>query len=97
MAWSLVDWCRVQRLRVRPGVGMDVRSGSESTLSSRLRIPRVSGQGNDNCTSVYCVHMRRLPPPYFVRRHVQALCYEMRHTLCAMKSVKDFEWESYLL
>ncbi|GBM92241.1 hypothetical protein AVEN_203046-1 [Araneus ventricosus] len=30
-------------------------------------------------------------PPLFVSRHVQALCYEMRHRLCAMKSVIDFE------
>ncbi|GBM77970.1 hypothetical protein AVEN_239496-1 [Araneus ventricosus] len=48
-------------------------------------------QESDNCTSVYCVHMRRLLPRLFVRRLVQALCYEMRHILCAMKCAKDFE------
>ncbi|GBO36438.1 hypothetical protein AVEN_36740-1 [Araneus ventricosus] len=50
--------------------------------------------------AICCVHMRRLLPRLLVRRHVQALCYElvidfayceMRHRLCAMKCVIDFE------
>ncbi|GBN25314.1 hypothetical protein AVEN_132781-1 [Araneus ventricosus] len=38
--------------------------------------------------------MRRLLPRLFVRRHVPALCYEMRHRLCAMKCVITLNWES---
>ncbi|GBN19501.1 Multiple C2 and transmembrane domain-containing protein, partial [Araneus ventricosus] len=35
--------------------------------------------------------MRRLLPRLFVGRHVQTLYYQMRHRLCAMKCVIDFE------
>ncbi|GBM94170.1 hypothetical protein AVEN_153767-1 [Araneus ventricosus] len=35
--------------------------------------------------------MRKLRPRLFVRRHVQALCYEMRQRLCAVKCFTDFE------
>ncbi|GBO39868.1 hypothetical protein AVEN_274829-1 [Araneus ventricosus] len=38
-------------------------------------------KGSGNCTSVCCVHMRRLLPLLFMLRHVQVLCYEMRHRL----------------